>query len=276
MSSHTLSVVMSSTASVGSRQPSGVRRSTKTRAERVEVIMASDRISTREGTVEQDAIAGVSFLVMLSSLRPAPFANALAGVIVTAALLRPSQARAMPCVVPGDCPTNFCVDQVCCDTKCDGACQACSAVAKGSGADGTCGLAAAGKVCKPAYCGGALIDYIGPSKCDATGNCLEPPPVDCLHNEECKFDLCDSTTGCEQVTKLDGTPCGNGMECNGGVCGGGMSTSSSTSSSSAGAGGASGASSTASGMGGVGGVPPGGYPPEHPPSCGCHTVGTTP
>src|SRR5690349_15317726 len=43
------------------------------------------------------------------------------------------------CTQPSDCPTGFCVDGVCCNNACTGACRACSAIKKRGGADGTCG-----------------------------------------------------------------------------------------------------------------------------------------
>src|SRR5712671_5697518 len=110
-------------------------------------------------------------------------------------------------------------------------------------------LAAAGKVCAEASCGGVL-DYVGPSTCDAAGICVEPAPQSCLHNNPCKFDLCDTSKGCDQVTKFDGTPCDVGMVCTNGVCGAPMSTSSSSSSSSS-VSSASSSSSSASGAGGA-------------------------
>ena len=44
-----------------------------------------------------------------------------------------------PCTLNSNCASNNCVDGVCCDTPCFGLCQACTAVKKGSGSDGTCG-----------------------------------------------------------------------------------------------------------------------------------------
>ncbi|HEY3358711.1 MAG TPA: choice-of-anchor D domain-containing protein [Polyangia bacterium] len=43
-----------------------------------------------------------------------------------------------------ECQSGLCVDGVCCDTPCNGACQACTAAKKGAGGDGTCGNIAAG------------------------------------------------------------------------------------------------------------------------------------
>jgi hypothetical protein len=43
------------------------------------------------------------------------------------------------CTTSSECTSTSCVDGVCCNTACAGTCQACSAVKKGSGIDGTCG-----------------------------------------------------------------------------------------------------------------------------------------
>lgn len=69
------------------------------------------------------------------------------------------------CERSDDCPSGFCVDGVCCDSACDGACEACSAANKGSGADGVCG---------PVGAGGdpdAECEDEGPTSCGRTGSC---------------------------------------------------------------------------------------------------------
>ena len=73
------------------------------------------------------------------------------------------------------CPGDTCVDGVCCDTKCDGACDACS-MALGAMADGTCkaaGFVAAdskGKQ-KPGSCDDAKGGCGGKCSCDTVGAC---------------------------------------------------------------------------------------------------------
>jgi hypothetical protein len=44
-----------------------------------------------------------------------------------------------PCEDGSECESEHCVDNVCCENACDGTCEACSAAAKGTGSDGTCG-----------------------------------------------------------------------------------------------------------------------------------------
>jgi hypothetical protein len=53
-------------------------------------------------------------------------------------------AQGQACASDSACGSGFCTDGVCCDTACNGTCQACSAAKKGSGFDGTCGNIAAG------------------------------------------------------------------------------------------------------------------------------------
>jgi len=188
---------------------------------------------------------------------------------------------AQACVVPMDCPSGFCADGFCCNTACAGDCEACSAATKGSGVDGECGLAKEGTECKKGFCDGDTFSFIGPSKCDAAGACLAPERISCVGTNSCAFDLCGDT-GCEHIVKLDGTECGAGMTCTGGVCGMGSSSSSSSS-------GSSSSSSSSSGTGGHGGAGSGGaggsgeggsggqtdpYPPAHDEgTCACRAVG---
>ena len=56
-------------------------------------------------------------------------------------------ANGAPCAGAGECTSGFCADGVCCNTACDLGCDAC-AVAAGAAIDGTCGLVAAGRVCR--------------------------------------------------------------------------------------------------------------------------------
>jgi len=190
---------------------------------------------------------------------------------------------ATPCVVPIDCGSGFCVDGFCCNSACNGACDACSAAKKGTGIDGECGLAAEGTTCKASYCNGDTFSYVGPSKCNANGTCIEPASIDCSGNDPCFINLC-SDTGCEIIGKIDGSECGMGLTCQNGVCAesmsssssssgggnggsggvGGMNASSSSSSGNAGSGGTGGSSE----VGGAGGSSSSGMTDPYPPSTG--------
>lgn len=201
------------------------------------------------------------------------------------ALLAASPARAEPCGEDKQCASMFCVDGVCCDKKCDGPCEACSAIAKGSGSDGTCGLVKAGSICDPAHCDGASFSFVDDATCNAAGTCVYPAPVNCLHNNPCELDLCGAD-GCETVKKLDGTVCGNEDEvCVNGVCGGGgagSSSSTAASGSSSGSGGGDGGAGdggggSGGGSGGMGGSGGDLYPPvSDPVGCGCGAAADAP
>jgi MYXO-CTERM domain-containing protein len=189
-------------------------------------------------------------------------------VLAAASLLLSSPAQATPCASPSECPTGFCVDEVCCDNACEGICEACSAAAKGGGADGTCGLASPGTVCRESYCDGGSFSFVGDGTCNAIGACIEPAPVSCLHNDPCAFDLCGDQ-GCEQAIKIDGTACGANMVCESGACVPGVPATSSSSGGSSGAG--------AGGAGGGGGGDGDPYPPvSDEGGCGCRAAGEAP
>jgi len=74
-------------------------------------------------------------------------------------------ALGSPCSQSVECASAHCVDAVCCESTCDGICQACSAAVKGSGADGTCESVAAGS--NPD--GDCIATHI--SSCGAIGTC---------------------------------------------------------------------------------------------------------
>jgi len=74
------------------------------------------------------------------------------------------------CSRASQCKSGFCADGVCCDKACAGACEACTAVKKGSGTDGTCAAVAADtdpKNACPVGTGACAEDGL----CDGAGNC---------------------------------------------------------------------------------------------------------
>lgn len=71
------------------------------------------------------------------------------------------------CILKGECASQMCVDGVCCNLQCDGNCEACSAVKKGYGQDGTCEDIAFGL---------DPDDECGPfAVCDGAGTCTVAP-----------------------------------------------------------------------------------------------------
>ncbi|CAN97023.1 hypothetical protein predicted by Glimmer/Critica [Sorangium cellulosum So ce56] len=86
-----------------------------------------------------------------------------------------------PCETDADCAGVSCVDGVCCDVPCAGACMACSAAKKGAGPDGACGPIQAGA--------------------DPDDDCAEEPTSSCGATG-----VCDGRGGCQ--LRAQGTPCG--------------------------------------------------------------------
>ena len=91
------------------------------------------------------------------------------------------------CTVAAQCPSGFCVDGVCCDAACDGACQSCSQ----TGRVGTCSPVknATDDVCA------------GGSTCDATGACRKVLGQSCSAATQCASGncvdgVCCATAGC--------------------------------------------------------------------------------
>jgi MYXO-CTERM domain-containing protein len=101
-----------------------------------------------------------------------------------------------PCKGNADCLSAWCADGICCDTKCDGECQACTTAKKGSGVDGLCGPIGA--------------------DADPDGECAEDPDP-----KSCKKDgSCGGTGQCRKYAKPD-TACGT-LTCVNGVLDGSM------------------------------------------------------
>jgi hypothetical protein len=156
------------------------------------------------------------------------------------------------CKAAADCKSNFCVDGVCCDQACTGACRSCSLesskgkctplgagaidnrnVCKDQGApscgtDGKCDGAggcrkyAVGTVCTGEKCAANI--YTGASTCNATGQCVAPAsrpcaPFACNGATKC-FNACTSTANCVSPNVCNGNSCGkklNGAPCSAGT-----------------------------------------------------------
>ena len=103
-----------------------------------------------------------------------------------------------------ECTTGSCVDGVCCNSACSGACDVCSA-ALGASADGTCSTAPAGyagaPTCSPYACSGTSTSC--PSSCAAT--------TDCASGAFCSAGTC-------QGAETAGQACGSNGACASGFC----------------------------------------------------------
>lgn len=86
------------------------------------------------------------------------------------------------CDSASECESGFCVDGVCCDTACDGACVACSAAAGGT-LDGVCRAMPEGRLDG---------DQCGPLLCSGEPGCRANCSADahCTSGLECSFGQC--------------------------------------------------------------------------------------
>ena len=121
--------------------------------------------------------------------------------IVVAFNLGPPNGTA--CTSAADCASTHCVDGVCCDTSCSGACDACS-IATGAAQDGTCSAVPKGSPgspsCAPGTCNGFDAD------------------CPCVKNSDCATGACVVATGRCAGAGSAGTSCTNGSACLSGYC----------------------------------------------------------
>jgi hypothetical protein len=140
-------------------------------------------------------------------------------------------ANGVICIESSQCTSGNCVDGVCCDTACSGTCQACTAVKKGQGADGTCGPIAANQdpddECLDGVCTGAetCIKFNG-ATCSSPDECLSGY---CADGYCCGAACTESCRACSADKKGGGVngqcgPIAAGTdpdnECDGGECNG--------------------------------------------------------
>jgi hypothetical protein len=94
-------------------------------------------------------------------------------------------ANGAACTIGAECTSGNCADGVCCNTACTGLCVACSAAAKGTGSDGTCGNIILGNTDTNStpVCSGTLA-------CNGTGSCLSINGAPCLQNNNCLSNKC--------------------------------------------------------------------------------------
>jgi hypothetical protein len=113
------------------------------------------------------------------------------------------------CGLNGECVNGSCVDGVCCNTTCTGTCMACSAAAKGSGADGVCGKIAFNLPDSSPSCAGT-------SACDGNGLCKKTLGQACSVGSQCLNGLCSDSVCCGVASCPACQSCALG---GGGTCG---------------------------------------------------------
>lgn len=120
----------------------------------------------------------------------------------------PDDCNASGCADGSECASGFCIDGVCCDTACDGLCQACSAAKKGTGADGVCGPIARGTD-PDGDCGPGNLPCEEANVCDGVSACASVLSL-------CSPFRCTSQ-GCLTACTAD-LDCQDGALCAGGAC----------------------------------------------------------
>jgi RHS repeat-associated protein len=122
------------------------------------------------------------------------------------------------CTTGTQCASGFCVNGVCCDSACNGQCQACNV----TGAVGTCSP----KPNNPA-CNDANACTSGET-CQSNGTCGGGTTVTCTAGPCQDVGACVPATGCPAPTNKpngatcsDANACTSGETCNAGACGGG-------------------------------------------------------
>lgn len=116
------------------------------------------------------------------------------------------------CNVNADCESGYCVDGVCCDSFCNGPCQACSAALNSAGVDGACGPAFAG-MDPEGDCNGGSCTPAG--VCSMAGN-----GASCTNGTECSSTFCVDGVCCDNACSGQCQACtmmkkGSGID---GVC----------------------------------------------------------
>ena len=108
------------------------------------------------------------------------------------------KANAQPCKASVECGSGFCVQGLCCDTKCDSTCMTCTLVHL----KGVCSPVAKGKPdlintpkCK------------APDTCDGTGTCIKDPGRPCTKASECFTGHCADGYCCDKACKATCKSC---------------------------------------------------------------------
>jgi hypothetical protein len=175
------------------------------------------------------------------------------------------------CTLGAECATGHCTENVCCNEACTQECYSCTAVGKGTGADGTCGFSRAGTQLSPSCVNEIEIH----NQCDGAGHATPNPdpaatkdckPGTCDPNGRTCSPYCDETHPCSETGWCDFEAGNGGGGAGGGGAGGDGAGDSGGAGGVAGAGGVGGAAGA--GGGGGAGDATGGGTPVIPPDAG--------
>jgi hypothetical protein len=111
-------------------------------------------------------------------------------------------ADGQPCNGAGECQSGFCAQDVCCDSACTGACQACDL----PGQVGQCTPRPPGTQCAAAMCVGDRS--VSARFCDASGTCLQGMSRDCT-----PYTCNTAITACFTRPCQNSTQCASGHTC---------------------------------------------------------------
>lgn len=149
--------------------------------------------------------------------------------------VRPTDATALangqPCVADSNCASRFCVDSVCCESRCDGVCQACAREQTGE-PNGLCRPNVANTPCGQPSCSGSQVTPA--PRCEGQGACVRRQPQPCAgglecdnssscktrcdEDDDCAMGRCEQATGQCSTRRALGEACDSGAECASGFC----------------------------------------------------------
>lgn len=123
-------------------------------------------------------------------------ADCLPSHLCSAGICKPKAPMGASCAADSECASGFCAGGVCCESACDGICEACTS--------GTCNFIAAGT--PKAGCGYFVCD-------GKSGAC----PSSCESDAQCRSDAFCDNGSCQPKAKT-GTVCQTDGECQSGFC----------------------------------------------------------
>jgi choice-of-anchor A domain-containing protein len=120
------------------------------------------------------------------------------------------RGKGASCSRPSQCDKGLCVDGVCCDTACEGECDACNL----PGSLGTCSPAPSTVQCRASEGECDVAEYCTGTGASCPGNGSQDSGVECTRDSNaCTSDVCDGSGSCHHPLLPAGTPCGSGQVC---------------------------------------------------------------